>query len=94
MSLRLKIRPVSQQTQQLIIDLHNAVGRWNTIFNNGTAVAILTRIGETDQPAAIVQIVPFLLSNNHNTMNAAALAVTRLLAHAQPTDLIWLDSAI
>jgi len=94
MSLRLKIRPVSQQTQELIIDLHNAIGRWNTIFNNGAVVAILTRIGETDQPAAIVQIVPFLLSNNHNTINAAALAVTRLLAHAQPTDLIWLDSAI
>jgi HEAT repeat protein len=86
------VRSVSVQTKLFIEQLNAPAGFWGKITSRRDDEGLITRIAESGEPAAVVDVAPFVLSENHYVARAAAAAVERLLSAVTPEDLARLDS--
>lgn len=86
------VRSVSVQTKLFIEQLNAPAGFWGKITSRRDDAGLITRIAESGEPAAVVDIAPFVLSENLSIARAAATAVERLLSAVTPEDLARLDS--
>ena len=80
------MRPTSPHTRDLIRRLHGGVG-------SADCQTILSEIADSNEPAAIVDILPMILYRG-DVAFAAAAALHKLLLGIAPRELAWLDSAL
>ena len=74
------------RTKELIQRLYQSHG-------SRAHVALLSEIGDSNEPAAIVDILPFIHKKGEVAV-AAADALHKLLQGTSPNDLAWLDAAV
>lgn len=86
------MRSVSAQTKLIIEQLNAPAGFWGKITSRRDDAGLIVRIAESAEPAAAVDVAPFVLSENPSVARAAAAAVERLLSAVRPEDLARLDS--
>lgn len=86
------MRSVSAQTRLLIEQLNASAGFWEKITSRRDDAGLIARIAESGEPAAVIDVAPFVLSENPSVALAAATAVERLLSAVRPEDLARLDS--
>lgn len=86
------MRGVSAQTRLLIEQLNVPAGFRGKITAGRDDAGLIARIAESGEPAALVDVAPFVLSENPSVARAAAAAVERLLSAVIPEDLARLDS--
>jgi HEAT repeat protein len=85
------MRSVSAQTKALVDLLNSPIGVWEKISGGRNDRELLTQISDAGEPAAIVYITPFVLSEKRELAGAAVAAVERLFAAVPPEDLARLD---
>lgn len=86
------MRSVSAQTKLLIEQLNAPAGFWGKLTSRRDDAGLLARIADSGEPATVVDVAPFVLSENPSVERAAAAAVERLLSAVTPEDLARLDS--
>jgi len=85
------MRQPSPQTIALIEQLDAPVSLWERLKGSSGEVAILSAIGDSSEPAATIDILPFVLSGTPDVAAAAALAVHKLILQIPLIELGWLD---
>jgi HEAT repeat protein len=88
------MRPISPHTRALIERLNQSDSLWETLRGSRDGAALLSKIGNSNEPAAIIDILPFVLSKKSDVAIAAAVAVHKLVLGTTTKELIWLDCAI
>lgn len=86
------MRSVSAQTRLLIEQLNAPAGFWGKITSGRDDARLIALIADSGEPAAVVAVAPFVLSESASVARAAAAAVERLLSSVTPEDLARLDS--
>jgi hypothetical protein len=86
------VRSVSAQTRLLIEQLNAPAGFWGKITSRRDDAGLIARIADSGEPATVIDVAPFVLSENYSVARAAAAAVERLLSAVTPEDLARLDS--
>lgn len=85
------MKNISAQTRALI-ELLNPPGRfWEKLTGRREDAKLLAQVAEGDDVAAIFYITPFVLSERSEVARAAAIAVDKLTANANPAELAHLD---
>ena len=85
------MRRTSPETTVLIERLFEPLILREKIMGSRDYATLLSKIAEANEPAAIVYLVPFILSSNRNVAHTAAKAIHKLLLATPLTDLPWLD---
>lgn len=85
------MRAISPDTRRLIEQLNKPVGFWERLTGSRADAKVLSAIGGLGEPAAIIDILPFVLADSSDVASAAATAVQRLTAATSPADLTGLD---
>ncbi len=80
------VRPTSPRTKELIQRLYGS-------HSSRDYVALLSEIGDSNEPAAIVDILPFIHQKGEVAF-AAADALHKLLLGTTRNELAWLDAAV
>jgi HEAT repeat protein len=88
------VKSISPETQRLISDLNQPRGFVKTLTTSRIYVSLLISIGNSKEPAAIIEILPFVLSKKRDVAEAAASAVHKLVSGTTSEDLAWLDYAL
>jgi len=88
------VKSISPETQRLISELNQPRGFVKTLTTSRINVSLLIGIGNSKEPAAIIEILPFVLSRKRDVAEAAASAVHKLVRGATSEDLAWLDEAL
>lgn len=86
------MRSVSAQTRLLIEQLNAPAGFWGKITSRRDDAGLIARIADSGEPATVIDVAPFVLSENPSVSRAAAAAVEGLLSGVTPEDLARLDS--
>ncbi|MBV9927310.1 MAG: HEAT repeat domain-containing protein [Acidobacteria bacterium] len=86
------MRNVSAQTAALIERLNTPASLWEKITSKRDDAELIEQIADEGEPAAVVDVAPFVLSENPYVARAAAAAVDRLLSAVTPDDWAGLDS--
>jgi HEAT repeat protein len=86
------VKSISIQTKALIEQLNPPVSFWERITGRRDDADLLLQIGLAGEPAAVVDIIPFVLSESREVARAAADAVDKLLVTLLPHELAQLDS--
>src|SRR5262245_41474130 len=84
------MRSISRITRELIQILRGP-GLWDKLTGQRHEPGILAEIGDSGEPAAILEITPFLLSEKRDVALAAARAIHKLTMTASAADLASLD---
>lgn len=87
------MRQTSPHTTELIQRLYEPLDLRERLTRSRDIQAILSEIGDSNEPAAIVHILPLILSRTDIAL-AAAAALHKLLPATAPADLAWLDCAL
>jgi HEAT repeat protein len=85
------MRQTSPQTRALIQQLIAPVSLWENLKGSRDEVGILSAIGNSNEPSAIIDILPFILAGRREVAESAAVAVHKLLLKTSANELIWLD---
>ena len=85
------MRTISPNTRRLINQLYEPASFWERLSQSRKAAATITEIGNSAEPATIIDILPFVLADRKEVAIAAAAAVRKLIESASPTDLLGLD---
>src|SRR3984893_4530690 len=85
------MRAISPDTRRLIEQLNEPVSSWERLTGSRADAKGLSKIGGLGEPAAIIDIVAFVLADRSDVASAAAAAVHRLTALTSPADLACLD---
>jgi HEAT repeat protein len=88
------MRQTSLHTRALIEKLLEPVGLWDKLKGSRDDAAILTAIGDSNERAAIVDILPFVLASRPDVAAAAAMSVHKLVLGSTPKELAQLDVAL
>lgn len=86
------MRSVSAQTRALVEQLNATVGFWEKITSKRDDAELMAQVADSGEFAAVIDIAPFVLSENPSVARAAVAAVGRLLSAATPEDFARLDS--
>jgi len=89
-----KVKSISPETQQLISDLNQPRGFVKTLTTSRIHVSLLISIGNSKEPAAIIEILPLVLSKKRDVAEAATSAVHKLVRETTGEELAWLDYAL
>jgi hypothetical protein len=81
----------SPHTRALIDRLSEPPTLWEKLTGSGEYNAIFSEIADSNEPAAIVDLLPFVLATKSDVATAAADAVHRLLRVFPTKDLGWLE---
>ncbi len=87
------MRQTSSHTRALIDQLIEPVSLWERLKSSRDDAAVLSEIGNSSEPAAIIDILPFILAGRRDVAAAAATAVHKLILGTTGTELAWLDWA-
>lgn len=85
------MKSISGQTRALIELLNEPVGLWERLRGGRRDAELLSQIADAGEPAAVVDLTPFVLAERRQTARAAAAAVGGLLASVTPAELSRLD---
>src|SRR6266446_2836499 len=88
------MRPTSLRTRALIEQLNEPVSLWERLKGSRDDAAILSEIGDSNEPAAIIDILPFTLAGRPDVAAAAAMSVHKLVLVSTTKELKWLDCAL
>lgn len=88
----IKVKSISTQTKALIEQLNPPVSLWERITGRRDDADLLLQIGLAGEPAAVVDIIPFVLSESREVARATAAAVDKLVNTLLPHELAQLDS--
>jgi hypothetical protein len=69
----------SPHTRALIEQLVEPVGLWEKLKGSRDVAAILSEIGDSNEPAAIIDILPFILTGKPDVAAAAAMSVHKVV---------------
>jgi HEAT repeat protein len=86
------VKSISTQTKALIEQLNPPVSFWERITGRRDDADLLLQIGLAGEPAAVVDIIPFVLSESREVARAAAATVDKLLGTLLQHELAQLDS--
>ena len=89
-----KVKSISPETQRLIADLNQPRGFVKTLTTSRIHVSLLISIGNSKEPAAIIEILPLVLSKKRDVAEAATSAVHKLVRETTGEELAWLDYAL
>jgi len=85
------MRNISASTKALIALLNEPVSFWQKLKAPRDDAEILSKIGDTSEAAAIVEIIPFIFAEKREVADAAAASVDKLIRITPPAELAWLD---
>ena len=88
------MKQTSPDTRALIQQLYEPTSLREKLRGSRDDRAILTEIGKSGEPAAIIEIIPFILANGPGVATAAARSVHKLLLAATTNGLVWLDQVL
>ncbi|HSS20362.1 MAG TPA: hypothetical protein VLL54_09820 [Pyrinomonadaceae bacterium] len=88
------MKSISPETRRLIQQLHEPRGFVEALRGSRDYVSLLRRVGDSKELAAIIEILPFVLSKKRGVAEAAAAAVDKLVLDATTKELLWLDDAM
>jgi HEAT repeat protein len=86
------VRNVSAQTKALVERLNTPASFWEKITSKRDDAELIARVADSGEPAAVVDLAPFVLSEDPSIARAAASAVEGLLSAVTSEDLARLDS--
>lgn len=89
-----RMKQTSPQTRALIQQLYKPTSFWEELSGSRDEEAILTEIGNSGEPAAIIDIIPFILDKRHDVATAAARSVHKLILGITTNELSWMDQAL
>src|SRR5256885_1061194 len=84
----------SPHTRALIQQLYKFTSLWGKLKGSRDDAAILCEIGNSGEPAAIIDIIPFILATSPDVATAAARSVHKLVLGATTNELVWLDQVL
>src|SRR5215510_14796418 len=85
------MKTISPDTRKLINQLYEPSSLWDRLSRTTRQAETLMKIGNSGEPAAIIDILPFVLADKEELAVAAAAAVNKLTEAASPADLLALD---
>ena len=88
------MKELSPQTRQLIQCLNEPRGFVEALTGSRDYVSLLFRVGDSKEPAALLEILSFALSKKRDIAGAAAAAVDKLVRETTAKELLWLDDAM
>lgn len=88
------MKALSPHTRALIDRLSEPLPPWQKLTGSRDYKAIFAEIAEANEPAAIVDLLPFVLATKADVAIPAADAVHRLLGLIAAKDLGWLESNV
>lgn len=72
------MRTISPDTRKLIDQLYEPISLWERLSHTRRLVETLTNIGNSAEPAAIIDMLPFVLADKKDVAVAASAAVHKL----------------
>ena len=88
------MKELSPQTRKLIQQLNEPRGFVEALSGSRDYVSLLLRIGNSKELAALIEILPFVLSKKRDIAGEAAAAVDKLIRETTARELQWLDEAM
>ena len=88
------MRQTSPHTRALIQQLNEPASLWEKLKGSRNDAAILSEIGDSNEPSVIIDILPFVFAGKSDIAAAAATAVHKLLLGTPVKELAGLDSAL
>lgn len=88
------MKELSTQTRQLIQQLNEPRGFVEALTGSRDYVSLLFGVGDSKEPSALLEILPFALSKKRDIAGAAAAAVDKLVRETTAKELLWLDDAM
>ncbi|HLA09571.1 MAG TPA: HEAT repeat domain-containing protein [Pyrinomonadaceae bacterium] len=85
------MKRTSPHFRTLIQQLYEPASLWEKLRGSRDDAAILSEIGDSTEPAAIVDVLPFVLASKPDVAAAAATSVHKLVLKATAQELVWLD---
>ena len=85
------MKRTSPHFRTLIQQLYEPATLWEKLRGSGDDAAILSEIGDSAEPAAIVDVLPFVLASKPDVAGAAAMSVHKLVLKSTAQELVWLD---
>src|SRR2546421_3335251 len=84
----------SPHLRDLIQQLYRRASLWEKLKGFTHEAAILSEIGDSNEPAAIIDILPFVIGGKPDVAAAAAMSVHKLVLTTTTKELVWLDSVL
>jgi HEAT repeat protein len=88
------MKSTSPNTRALIQQLYEPASLWEKLKGSPEDAKILSELGDSHEPSAIVDILPFVLARRPEVAAAAALSVHKLVLGSTTKELAWLDFAL
>lgn len=88
------MKALSPQTISLIQQLNEPRGFFEALTGSRDYVSLLLKVGESKELAALIEILPFVLSKKRDIAEAAATAVDEMIRESTARELQWLDYAM
>lgn len=85
---------LSPETQRLIYDLTQRQTFLKALTSSHLDVSLLRSIGNSKEPAAVIEMLPFVLSRRNDVAEAAATAIHKLILETTTQELAWLDEEL
>ena len=88
------MKQTSPNTRALIQHLYKPTSLWEKLKGSRDDAAILSEIGNSGEPAAIIDIIPFILANSSGIATAAARSVHKLVLGGTTNELVELEQVL
>jgi hypothetical protein len=85
---------LSASTARLIESLHAKKRLWDKFAHPNHQLEIIHKIADADEPAAIPDLLPILVTGNRSSGLACAQAIQRLLMQLKPADFARFDEYV
>ena len=92
--LSIVMRQISPHTRALIDQLVEPVGLWEKLKGSREVAALLSAIGDSNETAALIDILPFVIVGKPDVAATAARSVHKLVQRSTTQELAWLDFAL
>ena len=84
----------SESTERLIESLYFKKGLWDRFVQKDPQDEIIRQIADAGEPAAIPDLLPFLIIGDRRSILASAKAIHSLLQMLKPTDFVRFDEFV
>src|SRR5882762_3839318 len=91
--IQMKNKP-SESTERLIESLYVKKGLWDRFVQIDPQDEIIHQIADAGEPAAIPDLLPFLIIGDRRSVLASAKAIHHLLQMLKPTDFVRFDEFV
>jgi hypothetical protein len=87
-SLMIFVKQTSPHTRAFIQQLYKFTSLWEKLKGSRDAATVLSEIGNSGEPAAIIDIIPFILATSPDVATAAARSVHKLVLGTTTNELV------